>query len=235
MAVTLPTMPALKCPDCGAPMRLQPTPSTFKTPNPFVYLCDRRAAGCGGLMSAHPDGTPQGAPVAAELRRARRMTHQVFDRLWQTAPHYYPVAETGAARVAAFKRIQDAARNRAYAYVAAHLGMSRDACRIGKITDIETLRAFYGIARRATPLTVRDWWKKLQAEEAHLKPIPADALPALVGQPIRLKGAGLGMTWVLERIKGDTLFLRSPTNNRKRMACANQALYPRAAQPSEAP
>lgn len=80
-----PTMPALKCPDCGAPMRLQPTPSTFKTPNPFVYLCDRRAAGCGGLMSAHPDGTPQGAPVAAELRRARRMTHQVFDRLWQTA------------------------------------------------------------------------------------------------------------------------------------------------------
>lgn len=162
-ASAVPVMPALACPDCGGKMYLRAKPSTWKGGNPWVYLCEHRAGGCGGLMSAHPDGTPQGIPAPAELRQARRVTHGVFDRLWLDAPSLYYVIEEQdeRGRERAIANIRRAARKRAYAWLADHLGLTADECHIGKL-DIATLRLIWWAARQMTAADIRQWWKATQ-------------------------------------------------------------------------
>ncbi len=58
------------------------------------------------------------------------------------------------------------------------------------------------------------------------KPIPPDALPSHVGKPLHLAWAcAPGFVWILERVEGEKLFLRTPKNNKKLVANAKDALY----------
>jgi len=155
----IPDKPPLECPDCDGVMRLQRKPAHWDGGGgPWVYLCENRPNGCRGLMSAHPNGEPEGVPAPQEIRTARRHCHSMFDRLWigALAMPCYQGAERDPKRRAV---VLGAARHRAYRFLADRLGISVDACHISMMTDIEQLRRFYKIARDATPEQIRDWAK----------------------------------------------------------------------------
>lgn len=154
----LPDMPPLDCPDCDGKLYLQHAPTSWGG-NPFAYLCENRPT-CRGLCSAHPDGTPQGTPADQKTRTARRLTHSVFDPLWQHAPVMSCYAAEPDDKKAT-RAIRYRARVRAYAWLADQLGMTEDECHIG-LFDIETLRLAYRLCRHASPQAIRDWAKARQ-------------------------------------------------------------------------
>lgn len=77
--MTIPTQPALTCPEpgCGAAMQLRP--SRFG----LFYGCVRFPT-CRGTHGAHPDGRPLGVPASTETKQARIRAHEAFDRLWRS-------------------------------------------------------------------------------------------------------------------------------------------------------
>lgn len=148
----------LQCPDCGAPMELVPTPAHWQSRNPWAYLCTRHPS-CRGAAAAHPDGTPCGIPADAYTRRARRITHDLLDKLWQEAPALYDIRETEPdERTKAEARIRVAARRRTYRWLAAQLGLSAADCHIAKF-DISMLRRAYRALLHITPADIRAWAK----------------------------------------------------------------------------
>lgn len=66
---------------------------------------------------------------------------------------------------------------------------------------------------------------------AAMVPIPPADLPRMVGQPIHLAWAKGGCVWILERIEGDTLHLRTPKTKRPAIGKAADACYTRRHQP----
>lgn len=108
----------LRCGDCSALLQLRETAKgTF-------YGCTRYPV-CRGCLGAHPDGSPVGTPANAATRRARHLTHELFDKLWRDGH----VSRTGV-----------------YAWLQRVLGMSVDEAHIGKF-DIPTCRRLYVLAR----------------------------------------------------------------------------------------
>lgn len=108
----------LRCGDCSALLQLRETPKgTF-------YGCTRYPA-CRGCVGAHPDGSPVGTPADAATRRARHLTHELFDKLWRGG--YM-------------------SRKGAYAWMQEVLNMSIDEAHIGQF-DIPTCRRLYVLAR----------------------------------------------------------------------------------------
>jgi len=111
----------------------------------------------------------EGRPlVSAEVHQARQHCHAVFDRLWKTAPLAYQIAEQpgSVAYKKAIARIRRKARNRAYQYVAAMLGLPEPEVHMSVQSDIEILRRIYATAKAATPQMIRDWAKQRGACDA---------------------------------------------------------------------
>ena len=161
----------LTCPDCGAPMELTTAPAHWHSPNRHAYLCTRRPS-CRGACGAHPDGTPMSVPADAYTRRARRLTHQLMDPLWQNAPSLYEIAETDPlARAAAEEKIRRAARVRTYRWLAHHLGIQFDACHIGHL-DVPMLRRAYALLLKASPEIIRAWAKANPTKRKKEAPSP---------------------------------------------------------------
>ena len=74
------------------------------------YLCR-----CGAYCGCHPDTTvPLGYPAGPVTRQARSAAHAVFDPLWKTG---------------------SMTRRNAYLWLASKMGMDRDACHIGMMTE----------------------------------------------------------------------------------------------------
>lgn len=120
----------LQCGDCSALLQLRETPKgTF-------YGCTRYPA-CRGCVGAHPDGSPVGTPADAATRRARHLTHELFDKLWRDG--YM-------------------SRMGAYTWMQEKLGMSVDEAHIGQF-DIPTCRRLYAL--------VRDYLRLLSADPLH--------------------------------------------------------------------
>lgn len=65
-----------------------------------------------------------------------------------------------------------------------------------------------------------------------LTPIPAEALPSMVGKPIHLAWADKGCVWILDRIDGDALHLRASQSGRTLIGKATDACYTRRYQPA---
>lgn len=127
----------LRCGDCSALLQLRETPKgTF-------YGCTRYPA-CRGCVGAHPDGSPVGTPANAATRRARHLTHELFDRLWR---------EGYMSRMGAYHWMQE------------KLGMSVDEAHIGNF-DIPTCRRLYALARDYLRLLSVD---PLHQEQAKLR------------------------------------------------------------------
>jgi len=132
----------------------------------FVYLCSRRPFGCRGLASAHPSGAPQGIPAPAEIRRARRFCHAVFDQLWKSAPALYRIQETEPSeRHRAEQAIRRQARKRCYRWVAERLGLAEAEAHISRLADLGQLRDFYRLARGARMSEILEWAHEREAAE----------------------------------------------------------------------
>lgn len=158
----LPVRADIPCPDCAGTMTLQHKPEAWTGASPFVYRCT--SAGCRGLLSAHPSGDPVGAAVPKAVRVARSHCHQVFDPLWQLAHQIYTVNDRGEQeRKRAFAIIKRTARKRSYEFMADRLGITEPQAHIGVITEIETLRRFYRIAKATSATEIREWAKARKA------------------------------------------------------------------------
>jgi hypothetical protein len=62
-------------------------------------------------------------------------------------------------------------------------------------------------------------------------PIPAADLPRMVGKQIHLKWAKPGCTWRLEKVEGETLYLRTPKTGKAFLGRASDACYTRTHEP----
>ena len=116
----------IKCPSCGDRMHLFDAAQFYGSRyqhliGQFLYACVR----CDTRVGCHK-GTlhPKGTPADAALRRARVLTHGLFDELWK-----------GGAM----------SRNEAYSWLADKMGLQPDDCHIGRFT-IEQCREAYRLA-----------------------------------------------------------------------------------------
>lgn len=113
------------CPDCGTLVRIAHHGEIYGRAYgewPWAYLCD----GCGACVGMHPfTSIPLGTLAGHELRRARKLGKEPFERLWRSGRM---------------------TRTEAYAALAAHLGIPLAACHFGHF-DIETCRRAYRWAR----------------------------------------------------------------------------------------
>lgn len=137
----------LKCPDCGAFMILRP--SRY---GPF-YGCSEYPQ-CKATHGAHPDGAPLGVPASAHVKRCRIKAHEVFDQLWKNADQlqcYNPESEE------ARKRILNAARNRAYRWLAEQ--MDREEVHIGEMGEDECFMVEQ-LCEGIDAAAVRRWHKR---------------------------------------------------------------------------
>lgn len=159
----MPNWPAITCPDCAAAgrhgqLQLRPMPAAWNDRGgnrPWVYLCDQQ--GCQGKLSAHPDGSPVGPAVTGDVRAARRWCHTVFDPLWQQA-HLMACYRDRLFDSEGTRNIRQAARHRAYCWLAAQLDCSEAEAHLGRQTLLPVLRRIYVLCRDATPEQIREWW-----------------------------------------------------------------------------
>ena len=103
------------CPYCGEDSKLVNGEAVYPHRRDLYrkrfYLCDACDAyvGCHGTTAA-----PLGRLANAELRKARMEAHRCFDRIWKSGV---------------------ASRSQAYAWLAAQLELSTDACHIGMFDE----------------------------------------------------------------------------------------------------
>lgn len=138
--------PCVSCPDCEGDLVLRRSPERFERRKEWIYLCDRRDQGCRASCGAKADGTLQGIPANAETRRARRLTHEIFDRLWRQAPSV--VGFRGSPQE--LRKATNEARTQAYRWFAHVMEKSSSEAHISHM-DLETLRHAYRLCRDATP------------------------------------------------------------------------------------
>lgn len=106
----------LACPDCGAPMVLY---WRVRARPPFYGCTAFETTGCASAHGATWSGKPLGTPADYATRRARKHAHRLFDQLWL------------------FGRMS---RTAAYRWLAARLGLSRDAAHISRLNYAQCLQ-----------------------------------------------------------------------------------------------
>ena len=105
-------MTEVKCPECGAPMRLRMTQKfRYGDGRPRRFWSCTRYPACKGIHGAHPNGEPLGIPADAETKRWRVKAHAVFDQI-------------------------DMPRKERYLHLQRLMGLSKDEAHIGRF-DIE--------------------------------------------------------------------------------------------------
>lgn len=80
----------LKCGDCSSPMVLR------DSRRGLFYGCSKYPS-CTGTHGAHPDGSPLGTPGDFNTKSWRRVTHSLFDRMWDTEEAGNPKKRKGRA------------------------------------------------------------------------------------------------------------------------------------------
>jgi hypothetical protein len=70
----------LNCPMCASPMRLR---WSEKHQRVFYGCSAWIRTKCKGSASAHQNGQPMGEPGTQEVKDARVIAHESFDRLWE--------------------------------------------------------------------------------------------------------------------------------------------------------
>ena len=98
------------CPECSGECVLVDGPHGMR------YQC-RSFPECDTYGDAHADGSPMAIPARRKVRKARSLAHSYFDRLWQ-----FEGCLPGRAAYT---------RKKAYAWLAAQLGIRVEDCHIG--------------------------------------------------------------------------------------------------------
>lgn len=73
----------IRCAECSGTMRLRPSK------HGLFYGCENYPT-CSCALGAHPNGAPKGIPGDASTRRARKLAHRIFDRLWREEEGHKP-------------------------------------------------------------------------------------------------------------------------------------------------
>lgn len=110
------TVQSMPCPEANCSGRL--VKKHTREGKPFWACTEQR---CNATHGAHADGEPLGVPGDRYTRFVRKVTHDVFDKLWNKAP----------------QDVHAEARSYAYQWLSKRLGMSRDDAHIGRF-DVET-------------------------------------------------------------------------------------------------
>lgn len=131
----------LKCPECGATMRLR----TSK--HGLFYGCEKYPT-CSASHGAYNDGRPKGTPGNKETRKARIHAHRIFDRLWK------------APSIGQTPRMT---RSQAYAWMKKTMKLGEGEAHIGKFT-IEQCQNLVALVTKKYP-GVRNAWDKVGGED----------------------------------------------------------------------
>jgi len=154
-ALSIPT-----CPTCNAPAEFLPTSERIYRGRDYgpLWAC----VPCDTYVGVH-EGTriPKGTLATKPMREARKTAHIVFDELWLELSSAYPdIARPNA-------HLRSIARKRAYAWLAAQLGISVDDCHIGMFDVVRCADVVQIITeRKPTSATVREWFKSQQGQAA---------------------------------------------------------------------
>ena len=118
----------LVCPDCGADMILKDGKYGK------FYGCERYPK-CDAAHGAHQEtGKPLGIPADRETRTMRIRAHRAFDKLWKQLP----------------RKHRGDRRKWAYRWLRERLGMTADACHIGRFT-LEQCKLVVEICSKVEP------------------------------------------------------------------------------------
>ncbi|MHA6346936.1 hypothetical protein [Roseivivax sp. CAU 1761] len=140
--------PGRKCPDCTGRLELKKKFFACGNPkSPWFFLCSNReeAEACKTVIPANVGGSFAADVADAETRRARKLTSEQFDRLWQEAPDILEWAGNPDDR----HKVMNTAKARAYRYLA-HKAEEEGLTEKNIATmDIPALRVAYRICRDA--------------------------------------------------------------------------------------
>lgn len=131
------------CPFCHNPAELVDSAVIYNGRSyGMAWLCRP----CWAYVGCHreaPGDKPLGTLADAETRNARMSVHALLDPLWRGVEPY-----DGAGKP----------RKRVYAWLAHHMGLVKDTCRVGMF-DTDQCRNAVEILVDATWTTVLDWEK----------------------------------------------------------------------------
>lgn len=132
----------VECDYCGVPAEFVTGAEVYlRRPD----LHDKRfykCRACDAWVGCHPGTSkPLGRLADFELRRAKQETHALFDTLWR-------------AKMKTAGLTKGQARGKAYAWLAAALGIERKLCHIGMF-DVETCRRAADLCRPYAELLMR--------------------------------------------------------------------------------
>lgn len=140
--------PGHKCPDCTGRLELKKKFFRLGNPkSPWFYLCSHREEReeCKTVLPANTGGSLASDVADAETRRARKLTSEQFDRLWEEAPDILDWAGDPSD----MPKVINKAKTRAYRYLAhaaEEAGLSEKNIATMSIPD---LRVAYKICRDA--------------------------------------------------------------------------------------
>lgn len=147
----------LICPLCGRQAICIDSKEVYGRSHGQMWICPNRP--CSVYVGCHLDSNvPKGTLATPAMREARKTAHSAFDRLWKTAEDGYEIHEKGLARGKVVRRIRRTARNRAYKWLAAQLGIHVDDCHIGMF-DIDTCARVFYLCQGVNSWDIRDWHK----------------------------------------------------------------------------
>lgn len=144
--------PSYQCPDCSGQLML--VRKFFKygsKASPWIYICENKDDGCGAMSAAKVDGSMLAPPADAATRRARKLTTEMFERLWKNAPELVSSVEQGEKEE---NKVKNAVKARTYRWLAQ--AMKLEGVDNGHIPSmsIPELRIAYRLCRDADPLQV---------------------------------------------------------------------------------
>lgn len=154
-------MTAPLCPYCGAAAQLVTGAKLYPHRPDLAHVKAWQCYPCRASVGCH-DGTitPKGTLANGETKRARMRAHAAFDPVWKNWQAAYP-GQRGT------PNIRQAARGRAYRWLAEQLGIDFRRCHIGEF-DVQACERVVAIIQeqRPTAVTVRAWWKARQEQAA---------------------------------------------------------------------
>ncbi len=141
--------PSCQCPDCDRSLifKINFLTKNKRKPAKWIYVCEGFDDNtCKSFFPANITGKLTYEPVDSETRRARKITNDMFQRLWQEAPD---ILEWAGGDENEMRALINKAKARGYRYLSAKMiEMGHSEGNIPKM-DIPTLRVAYSICRDA--------------------------------------------------------------------------------------
>jgi hypothetical protein len=159
-------MKPVLCPYCGKQARYSESSAHLYRGQDYgpVVECVS-VSNCDAYVGVHRDGPDKGEPMGRlankALRQLKIQAHEAFDPLHRDLKAAYPELDIFPTY------IRNAARGRAYAWLADQMGVPLENCHIAAFNDAQCRQAIDTIAKlNPTSATIRAWWKAHRKERS---------------------------------------------------------------------